>query len=93
MVITGEIISGVSNGSTEDGERNEDGLRICYYCINHLENREMMKANRNCCPLISELYDQVRTFVKDLDKDAELYMDMSLSLKYCILIIERIRWQ
>lgn len=53
--------------------------------MNLLESRELMKASRNCNPFITQLYEQLRTYIKDLDKDANMYQKMSLSLKYGIL--------
>ncbi|XKL65155.1 hypothetical protein PGB90_005241 [Kerria lacca] len=58
----------------------QDAFRICQYCMNLLESRELMKASRNCNPFITQLYEQLRTYIKDLDKDANMYQKMSLSL-------------
>lgn len=68
--------------SLNDAKTNgESGLRVCNYCLNLLENRELMKASRNCKPAITELYETLRSYVKDLDEKAEMFDKMSQSLK------------
>ncbi|XP_065223431.1 rabenosyn-5 [Planococcus citri] len=67
------------NGISED-DNEENSLRVCQYCTKLLESRESMQASRNCNPLITQLYDQIRSYLAELDKDIELYTEMSLSL-------------
>lgn len=71
----------MEESSTETELNAEDNLRICQYCLKLLESRELMKASRNYKPVISEMYDKLRSLVLELDQDIELYHEMSLSLK------------
>ncbi|KAK7598210.1 hypothetical protein V9T40_006445 [Parthenolecanium corni] len=75
------ILSRGDNGeASTDDVSEENNFRICRYCLNLLESRESMKASRNCNPLIAQLYEKARDFMKELAKDADLYQEMSLSL-------------
>lgn len=59
----------------------ENSIRVCQYCMNLLSSRESMQASRNCNPVVTQLYDQLRLYLKDLEKDVDMYYEMSLSLK------------
>lgn len=82
VIISGSILLyTVAEPTSETETIVEDDLRICQYCLTLLESRELMKASRDCKPLISELYDKLRSFVLEVDNDIELFEKMSLSLK------------
>lgn len=72
---------GDNGEAPEEDITEENSFRICRYCLNLLESRESMKASRNCNPVIAQLYEKARDFMKELSKDADLYQEMSLSLK------------
>lgn len=69
------------NAANENDGVTADSLRVCRYCLKSLESRESMKANRNCSPPITQLYEEIRMKLKEIDSDMDMYHDMSLSLK------------
>lgn len=51
----------------------EDSIRLCSHCLHLLENRKEMQDSRSSRPIITILYEQMKTIKKEVFPDIRMY--------------------